>query len=177
MVRSTIETEKGAKTTSHLYIVDGFHPEPLLGDQDAEDLGFITFNREGREPRPEELDSADIQRIAQKLRDNLHVNVETAGLLTDNIPSEERRKVEELIDRYSGLVFSDERIGLINIEPIHLDYDSHFSPEQPAFHMVPIHYQPPLSNLLDFLCKQEVINDTHECVLNTVITDKKNGDI
>ena len=50
MVNSTIKTEKGAETSSKIYIVDGFHPEPLLGDTDAENLGFIIFNKEGRDP-------------------------------------------------------------------------------------------------------------------------------
>ena len=183
MVRSTIETEKGARTTSNIYIVDGFHPEPLLGDQDAEDLGFITFNREGRDPRRDENNpSSPVQRIAQKLRDSLQVDVETSGHLAEEIPPEEREKVENLIDRYSGLVFSDDKIGQVKIEPIHLDYDPTFTPTQPPFHNIPIHYQPQLSKLLDFLREQGVITDvdpseTHECVLNTVITDKKNGEI
>ena len=108
--------------------------------------------------------------------------METAGHLSDTIPPKECQKVEELIDRYSGLVFSDEKIGQTKVEPIHLDNDPNFTPEQPAFHNVPIHYQPQLSKLLEFLRKEGVITDvdpshTHECVLNTVITDKKNGDI
>ena len=51
---------------------------------------------------------------------------------------------------------------------------------QPLFE--PIHYQPGVSKLLDFLRSQEVITDVdprnhYECVMNVVITDKKEGAI
>ena len=35
MVNTTLETTKGAKKTTKVYIVDGIHPEPLLGAFDA----------------------------------------------------------------------------------------------------------------------------------------------
>ena len=35
--------------TSKVYIVNGYHPEPILGAPDAENLGFITFNSDGRD--------------------------------------------------------------------------------------------------------------------------------
>ena len=55
MVRTNIQTMKGATTGTKIYIVDGFRPEPLLGDNDAQSLGFITFHREGRDPLPNEI--------------------------------------------------------------------------------------------------------------------------
>ena len=145
MFTSTLTTEKGATTETKIYIVDGYHPEPLLGDVDAEQLGFIVFNREGRDPYPEE--TSQVQRIAQKLRDSLLVDVDTAGVVADVIPKEELQKVEALIDRFDGLVFSDDKIGHVDIEPIHLDHDPTFKPNQPQFHNTPIHYQPALSDL------------------------------
>ena len=45
MVRTKLTTEKGATSYTKLYIVDGYHPKPLMGDTDAQQLGFITFNR------------------------------------------------------------------------------------------------------------------------------------
>ena len=180
MIKTTLRTKKGATTQTTIYIVDGYHPEPLLGDLDAEELGFIIFNKEGRDPHPDE--AIQIQRIAQKLRDSLNISVDTVGSVLDEIPNEELKKVEALIDRFDGLVFSDDRIGHVNIKPIHLDYDPTFKPIQPPFHNTPIHYQPAVSDLLQFLREQGVItdvdpSDTHECVMNAVITDKKNGDI
>ena len=50
MVNTTITTEKGASTRSKVFIVNGYHPEPLLGANDAQCFGFITFNNDGKDP-------------------------------------------------------------------------------------------------------------------------------
>ena len=47
MVNTLITTKKGARVRTNVYIVDGFLPEPVLGDREAERLGFVTFNKEG----------------------------------------------------------------------------------------------------------------------------------
>ena len=83
---------------------------------------------------------------------------------------------------YKGPVFDDNKIGKLKKEPIHLEYDPTFKPTQPPFHNVPLHYQPQLSDHLIFLREQGIITDvdprnTYECVMNVVITDKKNGNI
>ena len=52
MFRTTLITKKGAKKETWVYIVAGTKPEPLLGDADAEDLGIIEFNPEGRPATP-----------------------------------------------------------------------------------------------------------------------------
>ena len=51
MVHTVIENAKGSKINSKVYVVDGFQPEPLLGDNDAEQLGFITFQQGRKEPK------------------------------------------------------------------------------------------------------------------------------
>ena len=179
MVNSTITTKKGAKVDTKVYIVDGFHPEPLLGDADAEALGFITFNEEGRDPEPE-----DVNRIAQKIRENLGVTVNTSGAEEDEIPESEKRRVEELIHKYEGLVFSEEKIGRVDMKPIHLEVEPGFKPTQPQFHNTPIHYKEELSKHLQFLREEGAMTDidpseshAYDCVMNTVITDKKGGQI
>ena len=48
-----LKNKKGAKTSTSLYVVEGYEAEPLLGDKDAEALGFIIFNKEGRGSTPE----------------------------------------------------------------------------------------------------------------------------
>ena len=178
MVKTTISNQKGAKTETNVYIVDGFHPEPLLGDEDAEKLGFIIFNREGREPEAEE-----VNRIAHKIRDNLDVVVQTASPSQKEIPESERKRVEELINSYKGLVFSDDKIGRVKMKPIHLEIEEGFTPVQPQFHNTPIHYRDQLSKHLQFLREQGTITDispsesnAYKCVMNTVITDKKDSD-
>ena len=56
MVRTEIRTEKGARRRSWVYIVGGHKPETLLGDRDAEALGIVLFDSEGRDPTFSELD-------------------------------------------------------------------------------------------------------------------------
>ena len=87
-----------------------------------------------------------------------------------------------LVQQYQGLVFNDHKIGKLDTPPIHLDYDTQFTPIQPKFRNIPIHYQKPVSELLTFLRKEGVITDvnprkSYNCVMNAVITDKKNGSI
>ena len=63
-----------------------------------------------------------------------------------------------------------------------MDYKADFSPRQPRYYNIPFHYQKPLSKLLQFLRTQGVISDvdprnSYECIMNVVITDKKDGNI
>ena len=48
-------------------MVDGYRPEALLGDRDAEDLGIITFNKEGREETQVRLMVGDLRRSGKKI--------------------------------------------------------------------------------------------------------------
>ena len=181
MLRAKIKTPKGVETRSKIYIVDGYRPEPLLGDIDAEELGFIIFNREGKDPN--QRNNGDIRKVSpQEIRDNIGVEVETHPVISEDTPEEELRRVDALVDGYKGLVFDDHKIGKMNIQPIHLDYDTKFEPKQPPYRNVPIHYQKEVSELLNFLRKEKVITDvdprkSYDCVMNVVITDKANGQI
>ena len=98
------------------------------------------------------------------------------------IPDSEKKQVQSLVKQYQGLVFDDKKVGSIETTPIHLDYATNFKPTQPRYRNVPIHYQKPVSDLLAFLRSEGVITDvdprnSYDCVMNVVITDKKNGDI
>ena len=97
MVKTLITTEKGATTETKVFIVKGYHPKPLLGAKDAQTLGFITFNTDGKDPAQE---SAPLNRvfnhnIPEKLRKSLDVNIETTPPST----VEMSRKVQK---RYSN---------------------------------------------------------------------------
>ena len=175
MIHTKLETEKGATTNTKVYVVDGFRPEPLLGDADAEALGFVTFNKDGREPTPEEQQMT-INRnhcIPEKVRQGLKVDVITNRPETST-PSH---------DWYNkGSVFSDKKVGTLQCKPVSLPSDKTYRPTQPPFRNIPLHYQEKVSNLLDFLKENDVITDVdpkeiNDCVLNVVITDKANGDI
>ena len=97
MLEVELENSKGAKTSSKVYVVEGHEAEPLLGDKDAEELGFIIFNREGREPTVEEC--ATISRlesnIPQKLRDNLEISVDTKPVFdaSDQLTSKGKEEI------------------------------------------------------------------------------------
>ena len=54
MFETELETRRGARKKTKVFVVQGFRPEPLMGDQDAAALGFITFNPWGREATEEE---------------------------------------------------------------------------------------------------------------------------
>lgn len=132
MIRTKLTTAKGAKKTAQVYIVDGFHPEPLLGSSDAVDLGFLVINKEGRSPTQEEYRSIKAL-IPQKIRDELEKNVITHPEETNPIPDTEIEKVMKTVEEFKGVVFDNERIGKIETAPIHLEYDPEFKPEQPRF--------------------------------------------
>ena len=53
MFKTTLTTASGATKRTWVYVVAGARPEPLLGDHDAEDLGIVSFNPEGRTPEEE----------------------------------------------------------------------------------------------------------------------------
>ena len=93
MVNTTITTEKGARTRSKVFIVNGYHPEPLLGANDAQSLGFITFNYDGKDPDHRKVPERSVKSISEennhnipeKLRTNLHVKIETAPQISAKI--------------------------------------------------------------------------------------------
>ena len=187
MIKPEVQTKLGARTKTKIYIVEGFMPEPLLGDKDAQALGFILFNKDGRLPGHGENQTIRAVEeakpsIPQQIRDNLQVEVETkpdANNL-ENLSLAGLKQIDELVKHYKGSVFDDTRVGLMQIPPIHLDYDTSHTPAQPQFRNIPFHYRERVSNHLKFLREQGVISDvdprqSYKCVMNCVITDK-NGD-
>ena len=189
MLKPEVETKLGARTKTKVYIVEGFKPEPLLGDTDAQALGFIRFNKDGRLPSQRETLTIRVVEktepsIPQQIRDNLKVEVDTkpdANNL-ENLSPDGQRQIEELVDHYKGSVFDDTRVGLMNIPPIHLDYDAGHTPVQPQFRNIPFHYRDRVSKHLQFLREQGVISDvdpreSYKCVMNCVITDKSGDEI
>ena len=109
MIPTTITTRKGAQSQSNVYIVDGYHPEPLLGAKDAESLGFVTFNAKGRDP--ETLDTERINKMCstEKIRNKINVKVETTRKTSSEMSKEGRKELEEIVDKYKGLVFDEKK--------------------------------------------------------------------
>ena len=65
---TTLVTKKGARKDTWVYVVAGYRPEALLGDVDAEDLGIISFHRQGRDPTEKELQLRDKQRKVNPIK-------------------------------------------------------------------------------------------------------------
>ena len=63
MISTTLRTNRGAMKKTKVYIVEGFSAEPLLGYEDAEELGFITICRDGRAATTSETEGCVIQTV------------------------------------------------------------------------------------------------------------------
>ena len=71
-----------------------------MGDKDAEALGFIIFNKEGRGPTPEECSVNCLEpSIPQKLRDSLHIAVDTKPKveMSELMSTEGKEDIEKLV--------------------------------------------------------------------------------
>ena len=132
--------------------------------------------------RTENKHETEAESIPSKIRKHLHKTVITHPTEEIKIPQAEVDKVNNLVKEYLGPVFNENKVGKIKCPPIHLEYEPNFKPVQPRFRNIPIHYQERTSALLKFLREQKVITDvdpreSHECIMNVVITDKKEGQI
>ena len=75
-----------------------------------------------------------------------------------------------------------DRIGKMKIAPIKLQYEKDFQPVQPQRYPIPYHYREKKSKHLKKLKDENIIEDVDpsepvDCVLNTAISEKKNGKI
>ena len=70
MFITTLTTASGASKRTWVYVVAGAGPKPLLGDHDAEDLGIISSNPEGRPPEEEQEDEnfEDVNNVSTPAR-------------------------------------------------------------------------------------------------------------
>ena len=123
-----------------------------------------------------------IANLPSKIRNKLQLKVNTHPTEEIVITKEEVQKVANLVEQYKSSVFDENKVGKLKTKPIHLDYEENFSPRQPRYYNIPFHYQKPLSKLLQFLREQGVITDvdprnSYKCIMNVVITDKKDGNI
>ena len=171
MFQTTIKVAGGASKVTWVYVVGGTKPEPLLGDEDAEDLGVISFHPEGRQ-------EAEIRNISvpDRLRE-AGIKVDTEKRVMYKIPEAGRKEAEHIVHEYTGSVFTD-RIGAMKVPPIILQYEKGFRPTQPPRYPVPYHYQGRLATHLKQLTKEGVIEDVHpaepiDCTLNLSISEKK----
>ena len=176
MFHTTLVTSRGATKQTKVYVVDGFRPEPLLGDSDAEALGIIQFSPEGREATKAEMRKESIRLVVPDLR-RAGITVKTAKDQVKDVSQEEKKLTMKIVEQYKGSVFTD-RIGLVKSKPIRFEYRQGFKPTQAARIPVPVHYQEKLSRHLNKLRREGVIDDVDpreavDCVLNIRISEKK----
>ena len=70
--------------------------------------------------------------MAEKIRNKLGVKVRTYRPPTQEIPSEEAAKVNQLVEGYLETVFTDQ-VGCLKIKPVDLDFYPKFKPIQPPY--------------------------------------------
>ena len=184
MVRTEIRTRKGARRTSWVYIVGGHKPEPLLGDRDAEALGIVTFNPEGREPEESELEEGQtVQKLKERsLPEKLRAagfKVNTSKGRAEEIKQEDREEAMSIVKEYHNTVFLP-GIGCIKTDPVKFQFEKNFKPIQPPRRGVPYHYQNRLSDHLEMMRKEGAMEDINpreavDCTMNLVITEKKSA--
>ena len=163
--KALLKTAKGAEIKTMVYVIRGSAKECLLGRKDSKRLGIVVFNPEGSqevvgrveyaERKAEVISDEERKKIAQRMK-----------VINDKFP-----KLFEGIGRATG------------VDPIHIHIDETVTPVQQKRRPVPLHYVEKLKKLLDQLVEEGVVSgpldDTSAIgwIHNTVITDKKNGDI
>ena len=73
-INSTIKTNSGATQKTTAYIVEGHQAEPLLGKEDAVNLGILVINKDGKEleePEQVQLVANDIRAQGITITDEL----------------------------------------------------------------------------------------------------------
>ena len=189
MCRTTIRSSKGATGRSWIYIVGGHKPEPLLGDKDAESLGIVTFNPDGREPTSSELEQLELEegRTVKKMQErSIPEKLRKAGFTVDTqkgpvevVKQPDKEAAMHIVRKYHSTVFLP-GIGCIKTEPVRFSFSKDFRPVQPPRRGVPYHYQPRLAQHLEMMLKEGAIEtvdprEVVECTMNVVITDKKSA--
>ena len=177
--RTKITTPKGAFKETWIYVVDVDGIEPLMGDLDATDLGFLMFNPEGRDPT--ELEKT-IRKVGIKGNVKLGEGAMPEAQGEPEITEKEQLECRKIIDSDKYATVFDGHIGkMVNREPIvlHSKEDQRIitQPYRPS----PPQFQEELSQHLHHLRSNGKIVDVDpncekiETSSNVVITRKTNG--
>ena len=175
---ASITTQKGATTKGWIFVVEGEEDlQPLLGDIEASELGFITFQPEGRAPKPEELS-------VKKISD--HVNI-GRGHMPDSkdipeITDEEREECWDVVKDPKYKSIFDGHIGTMkNRKPITFQAKEDVDILSQPYRPVPPQLQAELSTHLSNLRNNGKIVDVDPNVevvdvcSNVVISRKPTG--
>ena len=123
MFKTRLEMTRGAEVDTWVYVVDGHRPEALLGDGDAEQLGVITFNREGR------LKEDNVRLLVPDMRRaGIDIRTDKSPQREDRV--EDKENTMRLVKRHKGKALTD-NIGCIKVKAVKLEYEEGFKPVQP----------------------------------------------
>ena len=197
--RTLITTKKGARCWCWVYVVNSKQPiQPLLGDDAATELGFLTFKPDGRQPTDEEREGEEILMLngieeAVKEEEIMKVsqNVKIGkGTMPDSacVPEITEREVKECWDivrspKYAN-VFDPKRIGTMKKRsPITFHRNEEKRILSQPYRPVPPQFREELSEHLQFLRDNNKIVDvdpnteTVESYSNVVISRKASGSL
>ena len=177
--RTRLTTQKGAIKETWIYIVDVDGIEPLMGDLDATDLGFLVFNPEGREP-------TEMEKTVKKvgLKGNMSVGEGAMPEARDEPEITENEKLEcrMIIESPKYASIFDGHIGtMVNRAPIvlHSKEDQRIIPQ--PFRPIPPQFHEELSDHLHNLRTNGKIVDVDpnseriQTSSNVVLTKKADG--
>ena len=178
--RATITTIKGASTTAWVYIVDSDKDiQPLLGDPEATELGFIVFRPEGREPSGTERDR-QIQRISDKVTIGSGPMPDDAML--PEITKEEVAECWDIINHPKYASIFDGHIGKMkHRKQIVFQADETDRIVSQPYRPIPLQFQKEISEHLQFLRDNNKLIDVNanvdriENCMNLVISRKSSG--
>ena len=162
-----MKAQAGCTHPSKVYVVEGHLAEPLLGRLDAQALGIITFDENGKTPQePVRLVANDLQAAG--------ITIKADKETTKEAEAEEKVRIEKILSKH-GSAFSG--IGLLKGEKVKFDIDPTIKPVADAFRGVPLAYQQRLSDHLQVLRDNDKIEDVdptnyHGWQSNVVISEK-----
>ena len=172
--KTTITTQRGAKITTWVYLVNNKQPiEPLISDEVATALGFLLFRPEGRAPTKEEKEEENtdevqmneekgeqaINKVAKGVTIGRGAMPESAEV--PEISEEEVKECWEIINaqKYAE-VFDPERIGKMkNRAPIILHGSDERRVISQPLRPIPPQFREELSKHLEFLRKNNKVRD------------------
>ena len=165
--QATLRSRRGATVTSTVYVIEGHQVEPLLGDNDAKNLGILQIRQDGGT-------AERVAGITSSLRE-AGVTVTAAGAVPEDVPVEEQKEVEQVLARHQQVF---EGVGLLQGPPARFHVDSTVTPVAAPYRGVPLAYQERLSQHLQELREAGKIEDVPadedtQWISNVVITEKK----
>ena len=175
--RTKITTPKGATKETWIYVVDVEGIEPLMGDLDATDLGFLVFNPDGREPT-----EFEVRKVGIKEGTKIGEGTMPEAQDEPQISEKERLDCRKIINSPKYATIFDGHIGkMVKRTPITLHGDDGRRIVNQPYRTPPPQFHKELSDHLQHLRDNGKIVDVDpncekvETSSNVVLTRKSDG--